>query len=92
MNSQPQQGHLQRTPTSLDTLNVDFDALLGSLNGAQSGSTSATNPANNNVDDFDIFSAMGAQHDPGAIFVPVENANDAFGSSSGAGGVPAQGA
>lgn len=73
------QGHpnaLQRTPTAngLEGLNVDFDALLGSLNGG------------GHSDDFDIFgglggggggSGVGAQ-DTGAIFVPVD--------SSGAGG------
>jgi hypothetical protein len=64
---QPQQqhpSHLQRTGTGLENLNVnvDFDSLLGSLNGG------------GNAEDFDIFGNMAAaQHDAGAIFVPVDN-------------------
>jgi hypothetical protein len=64
---QPQQQHpphLQRTGTGLENLNVnvDFDSLLGSLNGG------------GNAEDFDIFGNMAAaQHDAGAIFVPVDN-------------------
>jgi hypothetical protein len=52
---------LQRTPTGLENLNVDFDSLLGSLNG---GGT---------AEDFDIFGNI-AQHqqDASAIFVPVD--------------------
>lgn len=61
------------TASGLDNLNVDFDSLLGSLNG---GGT---------ADDFDFFGGMGAQ-DAGAIFVPVDNAassGQSGGSSSG---------
>jgi hypothetical protein len=62
---QQMQPQLQRTTTGgLENLNVnvDFDSLLGSLNGG------------GNAEDFDIFGNMaGAQHDAGAIFVPVDN-------------------
>lgn len=73
-----QQAHmhaqLQRSGTGLEGLNVnvDFDSLLGSLNGGGGG------------EDFDIFGNMGAQqHDAGAIFVPVDNGGGAdFGSQT----------
>ena len=64
---------LQRTPTGLEHLNVDFDSLLGSLNGG------------GNPEDFDIFSTMGAGHDAGAIFVPVDNGQGEGGGSGGGG-------
>jgi hypothetical protein len=54
---------LQRTSTGLDSLNVDFEGLLGSLNGGAG------------ADEYDIFGNMqGQQSDAGAIFVPVDNA------------------
>jgi hypothetical protein len=60
---QAMQPQLQRTPTNLGDLNVsvDFDSLLGSLNGG------------GQPDDFEFFGNMGAQQDAGAIFVPVDN-------------------
>jgi hypothetical protein len=65
---QPLPPHLQRTPTGLENLNVnvDFDSLLGSLNGGGGGGAG-------NAEDFDIFGNMASQHDSGAIFVPVDN-------------------
>ncbi|KAJ4366812.1 hypothetical protein N0V83_007337 [Neocucurbitaria cava] len=69
MHAQLQRSNTNTTSsaTGLDNLNVDFDSLLGSLNGGVGGGTG------NNADDFDIFSGMGGQHDSaGAIFVPVE--------------------
>lgn len=61
--SQGPQGHLQRNST-LDGLNVDFDSILGSLNGG------------GNPEDFDIFSNMNNNNvggDGNAIFVPVDS-------------------
>lgn len=71
---------LQRTPTGggLENLNVDFDSLLGSLNGG------------GNPDDFDIFSNMAANQDTGAIFVPVDTGAQGqsdFGTASPNGGL-----
>jgi hypothetical protein len=59
-------GQLQRTSTGLESLNVDFDSILGSLNGG------------GNTEDFDIFSNVGGGgnnggHDANAIFVPVDS-------------------
>lgn len=69
-NSHP--GLLSRstTGTGLEHLNVDFDSLLGSLNGGGS------------AEDFDIFGNMGGGQDAGAIFVPADSGE----GSSGAGG------
>lgn len=69
---------VQRTPTNLADINVDFDSLLGSLNGGGQG------------DDFEFFGAGGGgggmqgQQDPGAIFVPVDGAQgvDGFGQQT----------
>jgi hypothetical protein len=64
---------LQRTPTLLNDINVDFDSLLGSLNGG------------GQQDDFQFFGGgMGAQHDAGAIFVPVDGGQggDGFGQQT----------
>jgi hypothetical protein len=60
---QVQPGVLQRTGTGngLENLNVDFDSLLGSLNGGGS------------AEDFDLFNSMAGGQDTGAIFVPVDN-------------------
>jgi hypothetical protein len=66
----PQQPHqmLNRTPTGLSSIDgnlnatVDFDSLLGSLTGG------------GQPEDFEFFGNMGGQQDPGAIFVPVDNA------------------
>ncbi|KAH7074474.1 hypothetical protein BKA63DRAFT_314583 [Paraphoma chrysanthemicola] len=70
---------LQRTPTgNLENLNVDFDSLLGSLNGG------------GNPEDFDIFTNMGQGQDSGAIFVPVEGVQGGqsdFGTTSPNGGL-----
>lgn len=69
---------LQRTPTGgLDNLNVNFDSLLGSLNGG------------GNAADFDLFAGMGQGQDAGAIFVPVDNGvqGDGFGTTSPNGGL-----
>lgn len=78
-NRMPQQ-QLQRNNT-LDGLNVDFDSILGSLNGGGTGS-----------EDFDIFSNMGSTnsgHDANAIFVPVDNGvpGGEFGQTSPNGGL-----
>ncbi|KAE8850833.1 hypothetical protein PTNB85_01249 [Pyrenophora teres f. teres] len=76
---------LQRTPTTgtLDGLNVDFDSILGSLNGSGGGG---------GAEDFDVWSAMGGaagQQDTGAIFVPVDTAahHNEFGTRSPNGGL-----
>lgn len=68
----PGGGPLQRTSTAgsggsgMDGLNVDFDALLGSLNGGGGGGGGVP-------EDFDLFASMAAQQaSEGAIFVPVE--------------------
>jgi len=70
---------LQRTPTGLESLNVDFDSLLGSLNGG------------GNAEDFDIFGGMGGGgQDASAIFVPVEGTaqgEGGFGTQSPNGGL-----
>jgi hypothetical protein len=71
---------LQRTPTGgLENLNVDFDSLLGSLNGG------------GNAEDFDIFSNMGQGQESGAIFVPVDagaqGGQSDFGTTSPNGGL-----
>jgi hypothetical protein len=74
------QGHLQRTST-LDNLNVDFDSILGSLNGGGSG------------EDFDIFGNMNGGNvggDSNAIFVPVDSGAQGsgdFGTTSPNGGM-----
>ena len=74
------QGTLQRTST-LDGLNVDFDSILGSLNGG------------GNPEDFDIFSTMGSSNgvqDNSAIFVPVDSGVQSggdFGTTSPNGGL-----
>ncbi|KAF1936018.1 fungal-specific transcription factor domain-containing protein [Clathrospora elynae] len=63
---------LQRTPTggTLDNLNVDFDSILGSLNGGGGGGGGG----GGHPEDCDIFGGMGqgAQDTSGAIFVPVD--------------------
>jgi len=74
----PQQ--LQRNNT-LDGLNVDFDSILGSLNGGGTGG-----------EDFDVFSNMGSAnsgHDANAIFVPVDSGvqGGEFGQTSPNGGL-----
>jgi hypothetical protein len=62
---------LQRASTGLESLNVDFEGLLGSLNGGGAG------------DEFDIFGGMqGQQNDAGAIFVPVDNGAQDFGAQT----------
>tara|TARA_R110002003_G_scaffold48_18_gene4068 strand:- start:13015 stop:14145 length:1131 start_codon:yes stop_codon:yes gene_type:complete len=71
---------LQRTPTGgLENLNVDFDSLLGSLNGG------------GNAEDFDIFGNMGQGQESGAIFVPVDagaqGGQSDFGTTSPNGGL-----
>lgn len=79
---------LQRTPTGLDSLGsvgveglggVDFDNLLGSLNGG------------GQPEDFEFFGGMGGGQDAGAIFVPVEGAgggqSEGFGTTSPNGGL-----
>ncbi|EOA89110.1 uncharacterized protein SETTUDRAFT_167700 [Exserohilum turcica Et28A] len=82
-------GQLQRTPTSgtLDGLNVDFDSILGSLNGAGGAGTGGGSAG---PDDFDVWAGMsgaGAQ-DTGAIFVPVDTGGHAeFGTASPNGGL-----
>jgi hypothetical protein len=74
------QGQLQRAST-LDGLNVDFDSILGSLNGG------------GNPEDFDIFSTMGNSNgvqDNSAIFVPVDSGVQGggdFGTTSPNGGL-----
>jgi hypothetical protein len=74
------QGHLQRTST-LDNLNVDFDSILGSLNGGGTG------------EDFDIFGNMSSGNvggDSNAIFVPVDSGAQGsgdFGTTSPNGGM-----
>ncbi|KAH9859853.1 hypothetical protein IAQ61_011635 [Plenodomus lingam] len=86
------QGRMQRTNTSgaMDALNVDFDALLGSLNGGGGGGGGGAGHAS---DDLDFFTSMGgAGQDAGAIFVPVDtgaqggHAGD-FGTASPNGGL-----
>lgn len=81
-------GSLQRTPTTgtLDGLNVDFDSILGSLNGG-SGTSNGVTP-----DDYDVWAGMGgagAQDTGGAIFVPVDTASHhtEFGTTSPNGGL-----
>jgi hypothetical protein len=59
---------LQRTPT----VNVDFESLLGNLNGGQG-------------EDFDVFGGMGQGGDAGAIFVPVDNGEGGSGVGGGGG-------
>jgi hypothetical protein len=69
---------IQRTPNGgLENLNVDFDSLLGSLNGG------------GNAPDFDLFAGMGQGQDAGAIFVPVDNGvqGEGFGTTSPNGGL-----
>ncbi|KAF2128674.1 hypothetical protein P153DRAFT_342673 [Dothidotthia symphoricarpi CBS 119687] len=81
------------TGVGLDSLNQEFDSLLGGLNGG-GGST---------TEDFDIFSGMGGggwegkssvggvvhaqTHDSGAIFVPVDTGVQDFGTTSPNGGL-----
>ncbi|KAF2854109.1 fungal-specific transcription factor domain-containing protein [Plenodomus tracheiphilus IPT5] len=79
-NSNSMQNRLQRTNTGsgLDSLNVDFDSLLGSLNG---GGGAGHNGA---ADDLDFFTAMGgAGQDGSAIFVPVDNGAQGAGGGGG---------
>jgi hypothetical protein len=76
---------LQRTPTTgtLDGLNVDFDSILGSLNGGGSGGGGSDQ-------DFDVWGGMngGAGQDTGAIFVPVDTGHHGeFGTTSPNGGL-----
>ncbi|KAH8727710.1 fungal-specific transcription factor domain-containing protein [Phaeosphaeriaceae sp. PMI808] len=78
--SAPMQTQLQRTPTGgLENVGVDFDSLLGSLNGG------------GNPEDFDIFANMsGGGQDSGAIFVPVDTGvqgNGEFATTSPNGGL-----
>jgi len=82
-------GHLQRTPTSgtLDGLNVDFDSILGSLNGGGGGGGGA---GAGSAEDYDVWGGMsaGAGQDTGAIFVPVDTGHHAeFGTTSPNGGL-----
>jgi len=78
--SQGPHSQLQRTST-LDGLNVDFDSILGSLNGG------------GNSEDFDIFGNMNngnAGGDGNAIFVPVDSGVQGtgdFGTTSPNGGL-----
>jgi hypothetical protein len=69
-------GIIQRASTGLENLNVDFEGLLGSLNGG------------GGAEDFDLFGGMG-QQDSGAIFVPVDNGGNGqdFGTTSPNGGL-----
>lgn len=73
------QSQVQRTQTGLSSLDgnlnatVDFDNLLGSLNGS------------GQPDDFEFFGNMGGQQEAGAIFVPVDNGSGeggAFGQAT----------
>ncbi|KAH5491387.1 hypothetical protein HBI52_219900 [Parastagonospora nodorum] len=62
----------RNAPANLADINVDFDSLLGSMNGGGQG------------DDFEFFGGAGAggmqgQQDPGAIFVPVDGTQGADG-------------
>ena len=83
---------LQRTPTTgtLDGLNVDFDSILGSLNGGGGGSSGGGGGGGAN-DDFDVWAGMGGggAQDTGAIFVPVDTGGHVaeFGTTSPNGGL-----
>ncbi|EMD92535.1 hypothetical protein COCC4DRAFT_162815 [Bipolaris maydis ATCC 48331] len=87
-------GQLQRTPTTgtLDGLNVDFDSILGSLNGGGSNGGGSGGVNGSVQDEFDVWAGMGAagaQDTGGAIFVPVDPAthHNEFGTASPNGGL-----
>jgi hypothetical protein len=87
-NNQSIHSQLQRTPTTgtLDGLNVDFDSILGSLNGGGGGGAGGGQQNNGGAEDFDIFAGMGGNQDANAIFVPVD-ASGGFGTTSPNGGL-----
>ena len=87
-------GQLQRTPTTgtLDGLNVDFDSILGSLNGGGSNGGGSGGVNGSVQDEFDVWAGMGAagaQDTGGAIFVPVDPGthHNEFGTASPNGGL-----
>ena len=73
-------GGMAGLSTPLDNLNVDFESLLnGFAGGGGSGS----------AEDFDsLLAGMQGSSDPGAIFVPVDNANAVRASEWGDGTTP----
>ncbi|KAF1957568.1 hypothetical protein CC80DRAFT_592812 [Byssothecium circinans] len=60
--------------TPMDNLNVDFESLLGGFGQGNAGAGAGAD-AGTGVEDFDSFlQGMQGSSDPGAIFVPVDNA------------------